>query len=48
MPDEELLKLAERGVLGQPHELRQQIDRPLKDLRATALVRRVYRTMVGT
>lgn len=37
MPDEELLKLADRGVLGQPHELRQQIDRLLKDPRATAL-----------
>ncbi len=36
MPDEELLKLAERGKLNQPDTLRQQVERMLKDPKAIA------------
>src|SRR5262249_51200012 len=36
MPDEELLGLAEKGKLRQPDTLRAQVERLLKDARATA------------
>ncbi len=39
MPDEELFKLADRGVLRQPEILQQQIRSMLKDPRAGALVK---------
>jgi cytochrome c553 len=36
MPDEELLALAEKGTLGKPETLRAQVERMLKDPRASA------------
>lgn len=36
MPDEELLALAERGTLHEPDELRQQVERMLRDRKASA------------
>lgn len=39
MPDAELLQLADRGVLGQPHTLRQTVQRMLADSRSEQFVR---------
>ena len=38
MPDEELLLLAEQGKLSRPDVLRQQVERMLKDRKATAFI----------